>query len=58
MKAIWLETTIAESDDTAVVAGNHYLPQSAVDCDSLQDSETTTICAWKERSHYYPVLAN
>lgn len=58
MKANWLDTTIAESDDTVVVEGNHYFPLSAVDRDSLQDSDTTTICPWKGTAHYYHVLVN
>jgi uncharacterized protein (DUF427 family) len=58
MKANWLDTTIVESDDTVVVEGNHYFPLSAVDRDSLQDSDTTTICPWKGTAHYYHVLVN
>ena len=58
MKANWLDTTIAESDDTVVVEGNHYFPSSAVDRDSLQDSDTTTIFPWKGTAHYYHVLVN
>lgn len=58
MKAIWQDTTIAESDDTVVVEGNHYFPQSAVQRDALQDSDTTSICPWKGTAHYYHVLAN
>ena len=30
MKAIWKDTVIAESDDTVVVEGNHYFPESSV----------------------------
>lgn len=58
MKAIWQDTTIAESDDTVVVEGNHYFPLSAVQRDALQDSDTTSICPWKGTAHYYHVLAN
>jgi uncharacterized protein (DUF427 family) len=29
MKAIWNGATIAESDDTVVVEGNHYFPSRA-----------------------------
>ena len=29
MKATWNGATIAESDDTVVVEGNHYFPESA-----------------------------
>ena len=30
MKAIWKGTVVAESDDTVVVEGNHYFPESAI----------------------------
>ncbi|MCB1972940.1 MAG: DUF427 domain-containing protein, partial [Burkholderiaceae bacterium] len=29
MKAIWNGVVVAESDDTVVVEGNHYFPESA-----------------------------
>ena len=58
MRAIWQDTTIAESDDTVVVEGNHYFPSSSVDRDLLEDSDTTTICPWKGTAHYYHVLAD
>ncbi len=30
MKATWKDTVIAESDDTVVVEGNHYFPESSL----------------------------
>ena len=30
MKAIWNGVVLAESDDTVVVEGNHYFPESAL----------------------------
>ncbi len=30
MKAIWNGEVIAESDDTVVVEGNHYFPESSL----------------------------
>ena len=30
MKAIWNGVVVAESDDTVVVEGNHYFPESAL----------------------------
>ena len=30
MKATWNGATIAESDDTVVVEGNHYFPESSL----------------------------
>lgn len=30
MRGIWSGVTVAESDDTVVVEGNHYFPASAL----------------------------
>ena len=53
MKAVWNGHTIAESDDTVVVEGNHYFPQDAVDQSVLEPSEHTTVCGWKGTASYY-----
>jgi len=53
MKAIWNDTTIAESIDTVVVEGNHYFPAEAVNPDYLQPSSKTTFCPWKGTASYY-----
>jgi uncharacterized protein (DUF427 family) len=53
MKAIWNNETIAESDDTVVVEGNHYFPGSAVNKQYLEPSATTTVCPWKGTANYF-----
>jgi uncharacterized protein (DUF427 family) len=58
MKAIWNNETIAESDETIVVEGNHYFPADSVKQDFLQPSETHTVCGWKGTASYYDVVAN
>jgi uncharacterized protein (DUF427 family) len=56
MKATWKGTTIAESDDTVVVEGNHYFPAEAVDSSHLRPSNTHTTCPWKGLASYYDVV--
>ena len=56
MKASWQDKVIAESEDTVVVEGNHYFPQSSVDSAYLRDSATTTVCPWKGTAEYYDVV--
>ena len=51
--ATWNGATIADSDDTVVVEGNHYFPRSSVRAEILVDSATTTVCPWKGTAHYY-----
>ena len=46
MKAIWNGQVVAESDDTVVVEGNHYLPADAIKSEFFNASETPTTCPW------------
>lgn len=52
--ATWNGTTIAQSDDTVVVEGNHYFPREAVTA-TLKESDTHTVCPWKGTASYYSV---
>ncbi|UII34180.1 DUF427 domain-containing protein [Fulvivirga ulvae] len=58
MKAIWNGETIAESDDTIVIEGNHYFPAEAVKKEFLKKSETNTVCPWKGTASYYTLEVN
>ncbi|CCH53333.1 protein of unknown function DUF427 [Fibrisoma limi BUZ 3] len=58
MKAIWNGTTIAESDDTVVVEGNHYFPRDAVSPEYLTDSNTHTTCPWKGLASYFTLTVD
>lgn len=53
MKAIWNEKVIAESDDTVVIEGNHYFPESSVKKEFLSQSDTETVCHWKGTANYF-----
>lgn len=55
--AVWNGETIAESDDTVVVEGNHYFPRDSVDERKLLPSTTKSVCPWKGTAHYYTVEA-
>jgi len=58
MKAIWNQTIIAESDDTVVVEGNHYFPESALNREFISFSNHKTSCAWKGQASYYSLNVN
>ena len=47
MRATWSGATIAESDDTVIVEGNHYFPIESVNSGLLAPSDRTSICPWK-----------
>jgi uncharacterized protein (DUF427 family) len=55
MKASWKGATIAQSDDTVIVEGNHYFPLSAVAMEYMTPSETKTICPWKGIASYFSI---
>ena len=58
MKAVWNGATIAESDDTVVVEGNHYFPRSALAEAHVRPSDHTTVCPWKGTAHYLDVVVD
>ena len=58
MKAVWNGVVIAESDDTVVVEGNHYFPESALRREYTTFSNHRTSCAWKGQAHYYSLFVN
>jgi len=58
VKAVWNGATIAESDDTIVVEGNHYFPREAVDPALLRESDTHTLCPWKGTASYYSLVVD
>jgi uncharacterized protein (DUF427 family) len=58
VKAIWNNTVIAESDDTVLVEGNHYFPESALNRDFVTFSNHKTSCPWKGQASYYSLLVN
>ncbi len=53
MKALWNGETIASSDETIVIEGNHYFPAESVDKDCLDKSDLVTTCGWKGDADYY-----
>jgi uncharacterized protein (DUF427 family) len=58
VKAVWNGVVIAESDDTVVVEGNHYFPESSVNKDYLAFSNHRTSCPWKGQARYHSLLVN
>ena len=58
MKATWNGATIAESDDTVLVEGNHYFPMSSLNRDVVTFSNHKTTCPWKGSANYYSLLVN
>lgn len=58
MQAIWNNTVIAESEDTVLVEGNHYFPESSLNKAYTTFSNHKTSCAWKGQASYYSLIVN
>ncbi len=56
VKATWNNATLAVSDDTIVIEGNHYFPSTAINREYFQPSNTHTHCPWKGDASYYNVV--
>jgi uncharacterized protein (DUF427 family) len=55
MKAVWNGATLAESEATVVVEGNHYFPPESIHEEYFLDSDTHTTCSWKGEASYKTV---
>lgn len=55
IRATWNGKTIARSDDTVVVEGNHYFPREALVEEHFRPSDTTSVCGWKGTASYLHV---
>ncbi|OPZ43109.1 MAG: hypothetical protein BWY94_01954 [Actinobacteria bacterium ADurb.BinA094] len=56
MTARWNGVTLAESDDTVVVEGNHYFPAASVRMEHLRPTDLHTECPWKGTASYYDIV--
>jgi len=56
--ARWNGTTIAQSDATIVVEGNHYFPPDSLVSEHLRPSarDYHTVCGWKGTADYYDIV--
>lgn len=58
MKAIWNNATVAESDDTVVVEGNHYFPVDSIVAAAFEPTDHQSICPWKGTASYYTLVVD
>ncbi|MGH2582013.1 MAG: DUF427 domain-containing protein [Anaerolineales bacterium] len=57
-KAVWKGATLAESEHTVLVEGNHYFPPESIKRDYFMESESHTVCPWKGVACYYTIKVN
>ena len=53
VRAVWNGVTIAQSDATVVVEGQHYFPRASVRDEYLRPSWLISLCWWKGIARYY-----
>jgi uncharacterized protein (DUF427 family) len=58
VKAIWNGVTIAESDRTILIEGNHYFPPESVHMEYLTPTESASECPWKGHCTYFTIHVN
>ena len=57
-KAVWNGEVVASSEQTVVVEGNHYFPESSLVTKYFKASPTHTTCGWKGVASYYNLEVN
>lgn len=55
VQARWNGATIAESDATILIEGNHYFPPEAINRDFLEATSETSFCPWKGTARYFTI---
>ena len=58
MKTTWNGATLAQSDKTIVVEGNHYFPANSINRACFTESDKHTTCPWKGEASYYHISIN
>ena len=56
--ARWNNAIIAQSDDTVIVEGNHYLPADSLVEALFEDSDAHTVCGWKGVASYKTLIVD
>jgi uncharacterized protein (DUF427 family) len=57
-KATLNGATLAESEHTEVVEGNHYFPLESINRKYLRESQSHSHCPWKGQASYYGVMVD
>jgi uncharacterized protein (DUF427 family) len=55
VKAVWNGVTLAESDETIVLEGNHYFPSKSLNKEYFEPSKKKSTCFWKGSASYYDI---
>ncbi len=53
IRAVIASTTVAESDHTVIVEGNHYFPPDTIRTELFAETRSHSLCPWKGIASYY-----
>lgn len=56
IKAVWNNTTIAETDKFMILEGKFYFPPDSVQKQYLKKTDNQYVSRWKGTAHYYDVV--
>jgi len=56
--AKWNGATLAQSEDTINIEGNHYFPPETINKEFFESSDTHTVCHWKGEASYYNIVVD
>jgi uncharacterized protein (DUF427 family) len=56
VKAVWNGITLAESEGTKTIEGNHYFPPESIKKQFFKESDYHTTCPWKGTASYYDIV--
>ena len=55
-RAVWNGATLANTDASVVVEGNHYFPPASIREEHFRKCDKQTVCGWKGTANYYDVV--
>ncbi len=58
MEALWNGKTIARSNKTIIIEGNHYFPPDSISKEYLKESTDSSVCPWKGKAAYYDIVVD
>ena len=57
IRALLAGVTLAETDHTVMVEGNHYFPPDSLNTGHFEPTRSRSLCPWKGIASYYSVIA-
>ncbi len=56
IRGVLASATVAESDHTVIVEGNHSFPPDAIRAEVFAETRSHSLCPWKGIARYYTLI--